>query len=106
MDARIAARGLEALGNETRLEVFRLLVRAGEDGIAVGEIQARLGVPASTLSHHIAYLMKEGLVTQERRGRSLVCRAGYDRMRGLIDYLVEHCCEGLDARRPRRRKTR
>jgi ArsR family transcriptional regulator len=72
----------------------------------VGQIQESLGVPASTLSHHIAYLMKEDLATQERRDRSLVCRAGYAKVRGLIDYLVEHCCEGLDARTTRRRRGR
>jgi DNA-binding transcriptional ArsR family regulator len=98
MDTRVAARGLEALGSETRLKVFRLLVRAGEEGAVVGRLQARLGIPSSTLSHHLAHLVKEGLVTQERRGRSLVCRAGYDKMQGLLDYLVKNCCEGLDSR--------
>lgn len=90
-----AARCLAALGNETRLRLYRLLVRAGRDGLNVGEAQRRLGVPASTLAHHIAALVGAGLVTQERRGREVVCRADYDAMIGVVTFLTEACCAGF-----------
>lgn len=96
MDTHCAATSLEALGSPTRLEIFRLLVRAGPTGAIVGELQAHLNIPASTLSHHIAKLVRVGLVTQERQSRSLICRANYPHMMALLTYLQEHCCEGLD----------
>lgn len=97
MDTNTAATSLEALGSPTRLEIFRLLVRAGPTGAVVGELQAHLNIPASTLSHHIAKLVRGGLVTQERQSRSLICRANYPHMVALLTYLQEHCCEGLQA---------
>jgi len=87
-----SARRLEALGNPTRLALFRLLVRAGTTGLPVGQIQERIGVPGSTLSHHLHRLVANGLVTQERRGTVLVCRADYGTMRGLIGFLLDECC--------------
>ncbi len=90
-----AADALAALGNRTRLRLFRLMVRAGPDGLNVGEIQARIGVPASTLAHHIAALTQAGLIEQKRRGRETRCRAGYGRMQALINYLSDKCCAGL-----------
>ncbi len=93
---------LEALGNMTRLAIFRLLVRAGEEGLAVGDIQRRLAVPASTLSHHLRRLTHVGLMSQERRGRVLVCRADFAAIDGVVAYLTEECCSGVGAgeRRP------
>ncbi len=90
-----AARCLEALGNPTRLAIFRLLVRAGREGTPVGKIQRRLGIPGSTLSHHLSGLVKVGLVSQERRSRVLLCRAEYPLMEALLAYLNQNCCEGL-----------
>jgi ArsR family transcriptional regulator len=90
-----AADALAALGNRTRLRLLRLLVKAGHDGLNIGEIQARLNVPASTLAHHIAALAQAGLIEQERLGRETRCRAGYGRMQGLLDYLGDECCAGL-----------
>ncbi len=90
-----AARCLEALGNPTRLAVFRFLVRAGRDGTPVGKIQRRLGIPGSTLSHHLSSLVKVGLVSQERRSRVLLCRAEYQQMDSLLAYLNQNCCEGI-----------
>lgn len=87
-----AARRLEALGNPTRLAVFRLLVRAGEAGLAVGQLQKRLKLPGSTLSHHLRALIAVGLVSQERQGTTLMCRADYRAMRGLVSFLVDECC--------------
>jgi DNA-binding transcriptional ArsR family regulator len=85
---------MATLGNDTRLSIFRLLVRAGPDGMPVGRIQSRLGIAASTLSHHIAQLVGQGLVEQERHGRVLVCRPSFERMNALLDFLTEDCCQG------------
>ena len=87
-----AAARLEALGNPTRLRIYRALVRAGEPGLPVGKLQSRLAVPASTLSHHLKTLIVVGLVTQERDGTSLICRTNYPVMRGLVDFLAAECC--------------
>jgi ArsR family transcriptional regulator len=92
MDLNAASSRLEALGNTTRLAVFRLLVRAGEAGLSVGQIQEKLNVAPSTLSHHIKSLMIVDLVQQERIGKTLICRANYAQMHGLIDFLVAECC--------------
>jgi DNA-binding transcriptional ArsR family regulator len=96
MDMEKAALCLEKLGNPTRLRIVRLLVRAGDDGLRVGEIQRHLGVPASTLSHHLLHLVGAGLVGQERQGRVLRCRPRFDLIRGLIDMLTEECCTGVE----------
>lgn len=92
MNLETASTQLEALGNATRLNIYRVLVRAGEAGLPVGQVQARLGIPASTLSHHCKRLCDTGLVTQERRGTTLICRADYDRMNALIGFLADECC--------------
>ena len=97
MDIEEAAARQEALGNPTRLKVYRALVRAGDDGLPVGRLQARLGIAASTLSHHLHKLILVGLVTQERQVTTLICRANYPVMRGLLGFLVEECCvEGCE----------
>ncbi len=90
-----AANGLSALGNRTRLRLFRLLVKAGDAGMNVGDIQALIEVPASTLAHHLTTLARSGLVIQERRGREVISRADYGTMRGLMGYLTEECCAGI-----------
>jgi ArsR family transcriptional regulator len=87
-----AAARLEALGNPTRLRIYRTLVRAGDAGSSVGALIEKLGVAPSTLSHHIKSLVIVDLVVQERQGTTLICRANYDSMRGLIGFLVEECC--------------
>lgn len=92
MKVEEAATQLEALGNPTRLVIYRTLVRAGEVGLAVGQIQERLGLAASTLSHHLHRLVAAGLVTQERQATVLICRAHYPTMRQLVGYLVDECC--------------
>jgi len=93
MEAAVAALG--ALAQEHRLALFRLLVQAGEDGMPAGAIADALGVPNSSLSFHLAQLRNAGLVTQERRHRSLIYRASYSAMNGLVDYLTENCCGGV-----------
>jgi ArsR family transcriptional regulator len=83
---------LEALGNPTRLKIFRILLKAGDPGLPVGKLQDQLGIAASTLTHHLQKLMLVGLVTQERQSTVLICRANYPMMRGLVDALVDQCC--------------
>ncbi len=89
-----AANSLAALGNVTRLHLFRFLVQAGRDGSNIGAIQAHLAVPGSTLHHHIAKLVKVGLIAQEKKGREIICRANYDRMDSLLSFVTENCCRG------------
>jgi DNA-binding transcriptional ArsR family regulator len=86
---------LEKLGHPNRLEIFRLLVRAGPDGLSVGDIQRHLGIPASTLTHHIAQLVSAGLVRQTREGRVLRCTADYERMDDIMGALTAECCSGV-----------
>ena len=95
MDDLNAVDCFAALGHPTRLTIYRALIKAGEEGAPVGALQDSLGIPASTLSHHIKALMQAGLVTQERQGRVLISRADYGSMRGLIDFLTDDCCQGL-----------
>ncbi len=92
MDSRTAATRLEALGNETRLDVFRILVRAGRQGLPVGELQRRTGSARSTLSHHLHKLIAVGLVYQERDGTTLYCHANYGAMDETLGYLTRECC--------------
>ena len=96
MDRASAARCLSELGNLTRLDIYRLLVRAGLEGLNVGEIQARLDIPASTLAFHLRGLVTAGLVTQRKSGRETVCRANHGRLNLVIDFLREKCCAGFD----------
>ena len=96
MEIDQAARCLEKLGNPTRLEIVRLLVRAGTDGLPVGDIRRHTGIPASTLSHHILHLVSGGLIRQERQGRVLRCKLDYALMQALVDMLTEECCAGVE----------
>ena len=83
---------LEALGNPTRLAIYRTLVRVGDAGISVGQLQGRLKIAASTLSHHLGKLIVVGLVTQERNSTTLICRANFEGMRTLVAFLQDECC--------------
>ncbi|KQT04072.1 metalloregulator ArsR/SmtB family transcription factor [Rhizobium sp. Leaf386] len=87
-----AASQLEALGNVTRLRIFRMLVRAGDDGLPVGQLQEKLDIPGSTLSHHLKKLVDTGLVAQERQATTLICTTNYRDMDALVGYLVNECC--------------
>lgn len=93
MDLDQAAHSLESLGNPTRLSLFRTLVRAGPKGLPVGQLQQRLEIPGSTLSHHLAHLVRNELVSQAREGRVLRCTANYRSMNSLLDYLTRECCQ-------------
>ena len=86
--------GLGSLAQETRLSIYRLLVRRGPEGLPAGRIAEELDVPGSSLSFHLHQLMHAGLITQERRSRQLIYAATYPRMNALVAYLTENCCGG------------
>jgi ArsR family transcriptional regulator, arsenate/arsenite/antimonite-responsive transcriptional repressor len=90
-----AADALAALGNRTRLRAFKLLVRAGREGTNIGTLQKHLGIPATTLAHHLATLTQAGLVEQERRGREVICTASYKAVNDVLTYVKAECCAGL-----------
>lgn len=92
MEIKVAVTALGALAHASRLAVYRLLVQAGPRGLAVGDLQARTRIPAATLTHHLHALRRAGLVDDARNGRSIVCRADYERMNGLLEFLTENCC--------------
>lgn len=91
------ADALAALGNRTRLRIFKLLVRAGPEGTNVGTVQRMLGVPATTLAHHLSTLTEAGLVGQERRGREVICTANYKAVNEVLEYVRAECCAGLES---------
>jgi ArsR family transcriptional regulator len=92
MDAIQAVTALSALGQETRLGLFRLLVERGPDGLPAGVIAERLGVPPSSLTFHLQHLHRAGLLTQRRLHRQLIYAADFTAMNGLVLYLTDNCC--------------
>jgi len=92
MKLETAALVLSKIGNPIRLEIVRLLVRAGEQGMPVGAIQKQLQIPGSTLTHHISHLKSAGLIRQEREQATLFCKMEYDILNQLVVYLTEECC--------------
>ena len=92
MDTPDAVDALAALAQPTRIEAFRLLVRAGDDGLPAGSLADHLDIPSPTLSFHLKELRSAGIVTTERRGRTIVYA-----MRSLIEFLTEQCCRGVNA---------
>ena len=94
MQAEAVIRALGALAQEHRLATFRLLVQAGTEGMAAGVLAERLGLPASSMSFHLAQLSNAGLVTQRRQSRSIIYAADYAAMGALMGYLTENCCGG------------
>ncbi|MEZ5935304.1 MAG: metalloregulator ArsR/SmtB family transcription factor [Alphaproteobacteria bacterium] len=99
-----AAQGFAAVGSEPRLEVLLALVRAGPEGLSVGEIQERVDLPASTLAHHLRFLAAAGLIEQEREGRVVRSRAAFARIEGLADFLLRECCSESTAPHPAGRR--
>ena len=89
------ARALSALGHEARLQIFRILIKAGHSGLTVSQIADHLGLPASTQAHHLKMLVEAGLVTQARQGREVINTVDFDKMNGLIRFLSEECCTGF-----------
>jgi ArsR family transcriptional regulator len=92
METKIAVEALGALAQENRLDVFRLLVQAGPEGVPAGQIAERLNIASPTLSFHLAQLKHAGLVQARRDGRSLIYAADYDGMNALMSFLTENCC--------------
>ncbi len=94
MDEIKAVGVLAALAQTTRLETFRLLVRSEPEGMAAGELARQLAIPQNTMSAHLGILTRAGLARGQRRGRSIVYRAGLDELRALTLYLLRDCCGG------------
>ena len=98
MEKTDAIAALAALAQDNRLDVFRLLVQAGPEGLAAGAVAEKLSLAPNTLSFHFDRLRNAGLVTCTREGRSLIYAARYETMNGLLGYLTENCCEGRPER--------
>ncbi len=94
MESCDAVASLNALAQEHRLTLFRLLVQAGEEGMTVGELAAATGLAGATLTNHLHVLRRAGMVSDERRGRVIQCRANYTRMNELLGFLTDNCCAG------------
>lgn len=94
MESKDAIARLAALAQESRLEVFRLLVRAGPQGVAAGDIARSLDITPNTLSSQLNILSNAGLIASRRDGRSIIYAARYDTMSELLRYLMEDCCQG------------
>ncbi|HEY9550083.1 MAG TPA: metalloregulator ArsR/SmtB family transcription factor [Kiloniellaceae bacterium] len=94
MEKARALAGLAALAQESRLDIFRLLVESGPGGLPAGDIGDRLALPGATLSFHLKELRQAGLVSFRRAGRSLIYAADFTAMGGLVAYLTENCCGG------------
>lgn len=95
---------LAALAQETRLDIFRLLVRAGQKGMAAGAIGDVLGIPAATLSFHLKELKNAGIVRCQREGRSLIYSADFEAMTAFLSFLTENCCQGVNGDSSRTKK--
>ena len=107
MECDDAVAALGALAQSSRLDLFRLLVRRGPDGLPAGAIATRLAIPSTTLSFHLAQLRRTGLIASRRHGRSIVYAADFGRMRALLAFLTEQCCEeatGAPCDSPKERK--
>lgn len=96
MELEIVAKALKELGHPTRLCVYKHLVKSGYSGLPVGKLQEELGIPGSTLSHHISGLVSAGLIKQQREGRTLYCIPQYDMLEGVIGFLQDECCSAQD----------
>lgn len=93
MEPELAILALSALAQNTRLETFRLLVRHEPEGLPAGEIANQLAVPANTMSAHLAVLSRAGLISAERRSRSIIYRADLDRLAAVMLFLLKDCCQ-------------
>lgn len=89
------ARALAALGHDARLAIFRLLVKAGPEGLRVGDIRAHLDIAPSTLAHHLSTLVEADLVLQDKRGREVFSKVDFPAVHGLLEFLTSECCTGV-----------
>lgn len=92
MNIEAVAKALKELGHPIRLSIYKSVVKAGYQGVSVGGLQEELGIPGSTLSHHISSLASAGLISQRREGRTLFCVAEYECLESVIDFLQDECC--------------
>src|SRR5438477_12986776 len=106
MEKTDAVAALAALAQDNRLQMFRLLVQAGPEGMPAGAVASALELPPNTLTFHFDRLRMAGLVAVRREGRSMIYSAAYDRMNALLDYLTEHCCQGAACKPVSRRTSR
>ena len=96
MELETTAARFAELGHPSRLAIFRLLVKAGADGLPVGSIQSELEIPASTLSHHLSRLVSVGLIKQDRDGRTLHCKPQFPALQEVVEFLLKECCVGAE----------
>jgi len=110
MELKQAVKSLSALAQESRLEIFRLLVRAGPSGLAAGRISEDAGIVPATLSFHLSQLANAGLIVDRRAGRSVIYSLDVEAMRSLLEFLTEDCCQGRPelccSKKPARRTNR
>jgi ArsR family transcriptional regulator, arsenate/arsenite/antimonite-responsive transcriptional repressor len=93
MEINEVASCLEALGNPVRLQVFRTLVRGGPDGLNFGQLQERIGIPRSTLAHHLNNMVQAGVLTQQRDGREVFTRVDFARLQQALSFVMGECCQ-------------
>jgi ArsR family transcriptional regulator len=105
MEHDSAAQGFSAMGSPSRLEVLQVLVRAGNAGLPVGDIQKRTGIAASTLAHHIKFLSAADLIRQDKQGRTIINRANFEHLQSLAEYILHQCCSEEDADNERHHAT-
>ncbi|UJF18408.1 metalloregulator ArsR/SmtB family transcription factor [Vibrio sp. SS-MA-C1-2] len=92
MKLDMVAKALKTLGHPTRLSIYKEIVKKGKNGLVVGDIQEKLNIPNSTLSHHISTLCSAGLLSQQRNGRSLYCVVEFNALNDVMSYLHQECC--------------
>ena len=90
-----AASAFAALGHESRVAILRLLVQAGDKGLSVSTMREHLNIPATTFGHHLKAMVDAGLIRQSRQGRTLISKADYSAIQGLVAFLMEDCCRGV-----------
>jgi len=100
MDDQIASQTFSALGHPARVQVLRLLVKAGCAGLSVGQLRGAVDVPASTFAHHLKALADAGLVRQQKRGREIISTADYNTIQRLTAFLIQDCCKGAFGAEP------
>jgi len=98
MNSIEAAQGFSAMGSESRLEVLQALVRAGNAGLRVGDIQQRTGIAASTLAHHLKFLSAANLIVQRKQGRVIMNTANFEYLNSLAGFILENCCTETEPR--------
>ena len=94
METNLAVTALSALAQDNRLDIYRLLVQTGPQGLAAGQIATKLGIAPNTLTFHFGRLRQAGLVTVSRHGRSMIYAAQFNAMNALVGFLTENCCQG------------